>query len=629
MRLTALGMMVIPALTACGSADPDSGSYPSLHTVPNESRPSLPIKERRQIVRDLIDERDASREQTAIVRRRSGLNEEPPPSTGENLRAEDVIPDAAESGDNSFRLTSDDDEDSADSVYRTDAEADNGGLNDFIRQLERDTSPPAPLPEAPADPASNDVDEDKTSFVFPKHQGLAGILSDSQQIRLAAFVPGMGRQAGERRDVGIHFVADEDEPGFFCDWLGWSVAMFGACVDETDMLTSEESDEGVKAGIEDEARRLQEDQGSSDVVENEAGSEGTTSDEARREGSERSLSEEGAAKAKEAIEEASQGVLAPVTGSLEKLRDFIRARRSTSETSPSRERRSSLREATGTPEAAPVDRPPIPRSRPELREDIVIVDRNERFDFNRTPVPAFKPTPDLPVILDPEKPLQPSQKMSEPPDLPKIPLARPNDFLSGEREIERVSEAAGSKELEDVAVALAQPEDSRSETAETSQSVEPEPEVMPLSAPLDATSKAPDAALAPSAERLDKSRNSGPDSTSATSAIDEPTEPEAFLVLFEPRKPGLPEGMKPKLAILLASAKANDQKIYIYGEAGTNHLARRRATDVGAALVQLGATVEILEYDHRILNSAEQVRLVLKPAASGAEVTTVEPVAIE
>ena len=99
------------------------------------------------------------------------------------------------------------------------------------------------------------------------------------------------------------------------------------------------------------------------------------------------------------------------------------------------------------------------------------------------------------------------------------------------------------------------------------------------------------------------------------------TESETMVITFEPGMQALPEGVTPRLEAVLADAKARDQKIFIIGEASTNHLAKRRAVDVGAALVQLGATVEILEYDHDAGVDVDRVRLVLKPGAVDPLVT--------
>ena len=73
---------------------------------------------------------------------------------------------------------------------------------------------------------------------------------------------------------------------------------------------------------------------------------------------------------------------------------------------------------------------------------------------------------------------------------------------------------------------------------------------------------------------------------------------QPYIIAFERDEDGLPEGSKVQLIAVLAKAKAYDQKLHIIGEAGTHYLAKARAVTVGAALVQLGATAKILEYDH-------------------------------
>ena len=584
-------LMAIPILAGCQS------NYPSLSSVPEEARPSLPIEARREIVRDLIAERDASRQQTTVVRKRSGLSTKFPSPEDGDISAEDVVPDAPETVDNAFGLTAEDDE-SLSPVFRRNVDGDDGGLNDFIRQLQRDTSPPAPEPVIPSDEPIIEAEEDEIGFL----QRDGGSLAVSPEIRLAGFAPGLGRRSVMPETGAIRFVA-EDEPGVFCRFFGWSVALFGACEDDADAPSAPDTGDDVKAGIEDEARRLQEDE----VAVDEPSSEETAPIEPEQEPSRnRELVEDAA----DAIEDAGRGALAPVSNSLEKLRDFIRDRRSADQQRSSPDRTPSTREATGTRQAAAVDRPPVPRHRPERREDITIVDGSERFDFNRTPLPAFKPTPDLPVILPPEEPRPSSREMSARPESPTLSPARPRDLVMSRSETEP-SMAPAREPKKNVAIARAEPAETARDDAAKREVLEQA--AVPPSAALMEKIEELDAAASPDVARPDASQ---------------PADPKPLLVLFEPGKPGLPEGSVPKLVTLLVDAVARDQKIFIYGEASSNHLARRRATEVGAALVQLGATAEILEYDHRASVGIDQARLVLRPATPLKQATKAKPTAI-
>ncbi|MGI9506527.1 MAG: hypothetical protein ACR2RE_26090, partial [Geminicoccaceae bacterium] len=522
-------LMAIPILAGC------QNNYPSLSSVPDEARPSLPIEARREIVRDLIAERDASQRQTTVVRKRSGLSTEFLPPEDSDISAEDVVPDAPETVDNAFGLTPENDE-SLSPVFRRNVDGDDGGLNDFIRQLQRDTSPPAPEPAIPSDEPPIEVDEDEIGFLRRDLGGDGGALEVNQEIRLAAFAPGLGRQGVMPETSAIRFVA-EHEPGVFCRFFGWTVALFGVCEDDTDVANAPDSGNDATAGIEDEARRLQEDE----VAGDDPSSEETAPVEPEQEPSRnRELVEDAA----DAIEDAGRGALAPVSNSLEKLRDFIRDRRSADQQRSSPDRTPSTREAISTRQAAAVDRPPVPRHRPERREDITIVDRSERFDFNRTPLPAFKPTPDLPVILPPEEPRPSSREMSARPEPPTLSPARPRDLVMGRVETEP-SMAPEREPKKNVAVASTEPADTARDDAAKREALEQA--AVPPSAALMEKIEELDAASSPDVARPDASQ---------------PADPKPLLVLFEPGKPGLPEGSVPKLVTLLVDAVARDQKIF-------------------------------------------------------------------
>ena len=79
---------------------------------------------------------------------------------------------------------------SADSVYRGESRFEDGGLDDFIRQLKQDTSPTPPPDALPPseEPEPDQPDEDDISAIFPGQPTLAGI-GEGQAILRAAFAP--------------------------------------------------------------------------------------------------------------------------------------------------------------------------------------------------------------------------------------------------------------------------------------------------------------------------------------------------------------------------------------------------------------------------------------------------------
>ncbi|MGI9487346.1 MAG: hypothetical protein ACR2RF_16010 [Geminicoccaceae bacterium] len=624
-----IGLLLISGLGACqsGSTSSDQGGadtsgYPSLHSVPVESRPSSSIEDRRQIVRTLLDERDQSRRQTAIVRGRSGLSVDPPPvSAAADARAEDIVPDAS-GGEGAFRLRPESNDD-ASTVYRSDSQLDDGGLDDFIRQLKRDTQSQSPenAPVEIEEPAPLEPDEDDVSALPSGSYNHAGVPDGfGQSLLLAAFAPAVVEDPWAERDVVIRLAAAEEEPGFFCSYLGWMIAWSSICVAGTDAGSLQGSDDDVGADLEQELRQSPEEESSVGAT----GSRSAPSSEAGRERAERRLSEEDAA---EAIEDSGGSALAPVTNSLEKLRDFMKSRQASGAGASSSERAPSYRSEV-PPTRAAEDRAPIPKSRPRRREDLAIDDKGERFEFSRTPLPAYKPTPDEPIILKAKAEHRSESKPIQRADPPPEPHLRPIDHL-----VELKGEGTGAEDrgagnrLADRSVALAMTTeamraDEPALTSTSSTKASPDLE-------LETLAKAP--VLAP--EYADQKPVLALDSNSVTASLKpEPqaaTEQVAIVIVFEPETPGLPKGLGPRLRAVLEDARGRDQKIHIIGEASTNHLARRRATDVGAALVQLGATVEILEYDHGTRNDVDRVRLVLEPAASGPLPRASEPAALQ
>ena len=612
-----VGLALIGGLSACqmGSATLDddgraSGGYPSLGSVPAEPRPSTPIEERRQIVRELIEEHDRSRQLTSVVRRRSGLAAaSPPPSSIDALEAEEIIPDAADGG-GTFRLTPSKEADE-DAGYREEAtQFEDGGLGDFIRKLQEDTQP---------SPPQTPDEEDDVSVFLPELQGVRTIRTRDQEqpLLLAAFAPVVDVDPTMRRDVRIRLAADDEGPGLFCGLVGWAVAWSGVCLEEAEAASEDESAVGADIQQNGESSVEEALSGRSDEPEP------SSSSEAAEERAERRLSEEDAV---EAIEEAGRSALEPLAESLDKLQDYIRARQSNSTTSSSPERSRAPSTAadprTGAQEtwAEPLP-PPIPGRRPEIRDDVTVVEDGETFDFRRTPTPAFKPSREAEmasVILPPED--QASNTSTDRPGPSLRPQARPDDLRpeTGPASDPAVSQGEGAPQPGDPQVETAA---NRRAALDSVGSSEPQRgEELSLgsettSASLEDGSPSPDDR---SQAALDLERAKTEFETLQPAAGDHP---DALVIIFEPDMQALPEGVAPRLEALLAEAKASDRKIFIIGEASTNHLAKRRATDVGAALVQFGATVEILEYDHDARVGVDQVRLVLKTAAIDPVVT--------
>lgn len=618
----AFGLLLVGTLSACQPVDEVFGDYPALNTVPEAARPSTPTKERRQIVRDLIEDRDESRIRTAVIRDRSGVAASAFPDVAdENFQAEDVILEPPAERNEPFRLTPGSEKIPADSVYRSESQVEDGGLDDFIRQLKRDTTPPATRDELDSD----EFEGGETSFWSPSERDPADFATnEGSSIWLAAFAPAVRGSPPGERDLMVRLAAAEDEPGFFCRWAGWVVAWSNMCVEDVSASSAEEGEQGVVADVEPETEGTAGEAGADE--RRSARSQPQSSDEARQERTERRLSEEDAA---EALEEAGRSVLGPVAGSLDKLRDFIRERRSagTTSSSPQPESVDSLRPASPSSSSQlssrpveVVDPPLIPKSRPERRENVTIVDEGETFDFHRTPKPAFKPLYDdqALVILPPETPSPQAGSTTDRLEPPPRPSIRPSDLLPPDRE--RVTSVrdrgpdpvALGDALDDETVAFAMPADANllraPDALSEDQPASTVPDVSNVQSQTLARLPTPevealDAAVVATSESL-------PDALSSES--------EPVFIRFERDAQTLPEGATSRLASLLDQAKSEHRKIHIIGEAATNHLAKRRAKDVGAALVKLGATVELLEYDHDVKNGADQVRLELRSGGQGA-----------
>jgi hypothetical protein len=587
-------LLIALLLTGCASGDGDQGGYPSLSSVPNQSRPSLPLEERRDIVRGLIKERDESRRHTSVVRGRSGLSTTafPPPGDGD-AEAEAIIPeDPAEA--EAFTLNSESDGD-GDASYRSGRQFDDGSLDDFIRQLERDTSPRTPdVAEEPASEEAEDAVEDQTSFLL--HD--VGVASP---IRLAAFAPAITDRHGLARDVRIRLAADEDDRGFFCRRLGWAVGMLGVCtVDgEGESATGDNVGGDGQAGVNSDGGRLLQD-------ENATGNGAVP--ESRRRDAERRLSGDDAS---DAIENLSRGALEPVKSSLEKLRDFMRARRSGDTDGSPAERRAYRSRGDASPQQASVDHPPIPLARPKLRGNIVIEDGGEAFEFKRMQHPAFKPTAaDEPVIMKSpgrevaeKQTSEPAPKQAEEEKEPSALPIRPRNPI-----VPRESDASGATSGKDDDKASVTPEELKRSVLQLREAMmQRERAAQAEAAPGDQRS---DMAALPPRPSASPSNDAGDDGLDWSSPR---------IIRLQPGSSDVSDENMARLDEILAHAQASGQKIQIIGEAGTTRLALRRATEIGAALVRLSATAEILEYDFNVVPGVDQVRLVIiKPTPEDA-----------
>ncbi len=612
----ALTVPLAGALTACAAGSPEAGAergFPSLRTVPAEPRPSASVEERRRIVQELIEERDDSLRHAGAVRGRSGLGGLPEAASADpGWDAEAIVQDGRAAGASAFRPNDTESPEGREAargpVYRDDTRFEDGGLDDFIRTLERDTSPRAPETPvegtvAPRVDESGDAEGGEASGedevgALREPWPAAGPWSpadDAASMVLAAFAPVIGGRPHLSHDAMIRLVADEEgEPGFFCNWLGWTVAWSSICV------AGEEGDAEANADG---------DENGSDSASDGA----ADGDQTERAG--RPLTEQ---EVEDAIGEGEESVMAPVGRSLEKLRDFVRSRRGEG-TAPSSEGIPPFR----ADEVA--DPTPVPERRPERPEDLTVVDRGETFHFDRTPSPAFKPSRDrLDGILPPEGRIEgsagidaavsPARSGTSSASREAAPVPAPRKPSPSEP----VSSISGTVESgSDAATSERPSERASTDTAATGSAPEP---VSTPKAPFE-----PERNLAlstPSADKAAPERARTPETPSAGesgASFDDPgVAVDPYIITFSPGDDALPVGAKLRLIAVLAKARAHDRKIHIVGEAGTNHLARGRATEVGAALVGLGATVEILEYDHNAISGVDRVRLVLRPADAGA-----------
>ncbi|MGI9510360.1 MAG: hypothetical protein ACR2QJ_13555 [Geminicoccaceae bacterium] len=639
----AAGMTLAVALSACqtgpsskdGAGQAEAG-YPSLHTVPDQPRPSLSVGERRQIVRGLIEERDGSRQKTAVVRRRSGLETGPvPASSAEGAAVDEIIPDALE-GDSTFRLrTYEDDQDKA---YRDEPEIEDGGLNDFIRQLEEETNPS--LPEDATTP-DDQPGEDEVGFLPSQGWRVIGPRPAQEgTIWRAAFVPAIGAGADVPQDMMIRLAAAEaEEEGFFCKHVGFLFAWAGACLGESQKQQEGDQSGETKQKDGDQSANVDQGRGSS-AKDKDAGSGANSEAQPPGDGKgtsgERKLSDEDAAKA---IEDGARDALEPLSASLEKLQRFIRARLSgKKDTADDGGSTTSKRDPYTSPDdaAEAVEPQPVPEDRPRRRDDITVVDKDETFTFTRTPTPTFKPSRDDDGVDEdetdtsgsqaPAKEDQPSNGEGSQGD-PPAPEPEKDQDVPEPTDGHTVSKGEQGQQGKDGE------KDGNAEGTEKDEGAENE-QATPSKAPSGSETPAETAPASPDdQDDTPKERDVDPGDSEQTQAMalaaakpgpvqtaemtgpepDPADSPDPVLITFGSEKQALPDGTELLLVAVLADARARDHEIFIVGEAGTDRLAKRRAKDIGAALIDLGASTKILEYDHEARNGVDQVRLILKP----------------
>lgn len=166
---------VAPAEGRLGSSPievtpPADPAYPRLSAVPPRPQLSYPVEQRRAVVEGLISDRENARYTGQTVRYRTGLSDLPPPprptpspvETAQAIVQPRELP-APPTTDAPIAVIEDDglSDDSARTLSESEAELDDGSLNDFIRDLVRDTGPSEedapilmPVPGATAAPGA-------------------------------------------------------------------------------------------------------------------------------------------------------------------------------------------------------------------------------------------------------------------------------------------------------------------------------------------------------------------------------------------------------------------------------------------------------------------------------------------
>ncbi|MGI9435785.1 MAG: hypothetical protein ACR2Q4_13335 [Geminicoccaceae bacterium] len=646
-------LIVVLLLAACQSSDPGGGvanqaerdlttfrGYPGLGTVPPRPSPGYPTEERRQIVRDLVDDRDKARHDNAIIRHRSGLRQDPPPVAPDitELRPEDVIPRLP--GEQQGPLdASSAEQDAATTAYGDQRRFNDGTLSDFIQQLEQDTTPKkAAVPESPN--AANPEDTDAEDDAGQSEQQSSNHHDDPEPWLVAdgrLFGPGLAIVPASFAPVlqpsnlpsSMLLVAGQEDSGFFCSYFGWMVAWSNACLsaqesEETNANVDNSEQSGDSGSSTPEDQLAPEDQPGSEERRTEA--DGTSEGGNNEQVPGKDVNADSTAPSDDVgdgsgltSEDIGDGSLLVVTSLMDRLRDFLRSPRQLTNT------QSGIPRVTGsTPAAGPLPKTPI--SRPKIEQDVEVVRHGRVYDFSRTQRPAYKPTPREPeggifrangqkgfvtpvprppkvkgnpgLVLQVPIPPEPRPEPIVPRSYPAVP--RPDPVAKVPRD---------STEKVQVSVA----EEPRSPDRQVMQKDLPEQPLEEQNAAKGGVDETELAAKDLDAVKRPVVKPSSPDSRILPLTADDEGLPVSEVILFDPNSAELPIGVDAVLQVLLDDAKARDRKIYIVGEAKMPHLALARARNVGLALVHLGATAELLEFDVANRGQEDQVRLLLKP----------------
>lgn len=560
LRQTAALTGLAIALSAC-QVFTSSSDYPDLRSVSSPGDPTSPLEERREIVRDLINDRDLARHRQSVVRHRSGLSDIPPTAAPAStaIRAEDIVREVP-AEDQSLEDAAENDPDRA---YRDRTQFDDGTLNDFIRRLKKETTPPivgGVVEELPSEEELEPPGE-------PETQSWRII---GKPVVLAAFAPSILEQ--DPPQMAIRLAAEE--PGTFCTYLGWMVAWSSACLDDEEGASSSAND-AASADIDDNRTDEQPPSASTGGRATDAPadteSETTGADQSPNgTGGDTTLSEDVDA----------DGV-SPVTGSFDRLIKLLRSGSRSGDRSSDTPRSLSF-EAEALQDPVP-EGPQLPVSRPDVAKDLRVVKNDVAFDFTRTPTPAFKP-----VQPEPRTVIFPRERSGLAERTIFVPTARPPLIVA-------------DLEVQDGAAEDGISEDGASEVTELQEDEE---------------------ALA--AKDLDEAKKDLTGGEPSTTIVDlrkagDPSLLDHELISFEPESATLPIGIEERLEAMLADAKGSGGKLHIVSQASIGSLAMERARGVGLALVRLGATADLIEYDILINRQADQVELLLKADANSEE----------
>lgn len=639
-RLTRAGLIATAlALTGCSS------DYPNLADIATTPDSSAPLEVRRQIVRDLLDDRDQARHRQGVVRYRSGLLDVKPPAApiATAPMAEDIVGAATAPGE----LADEERKSAADRAFEGRAEFDDGTLNDFIRDMKRDTEPliveglgeaaDGTTKEATSDEANDATEDDATgadgasdenadedaletqSWQFQPERAPAWAIelwreSDHHGPLMASLVPAFvtWERAGGLQLIDNH----EEESGFFCTYLGWMVAWSDACpqlqapsaadtaAPPADDSQAQAARPTAPAPVEAPAPSPSPD----DDLDQEPPPPGETV------GEENSLGED--------IDSSGTSV---VSGPFDRLRDLIRSRARRSDPNASDPRSLSYEAEALKP---PEDQGPLlPSPRPAVEQDFRMVRQERVFEFNRTPIPAFKPIPP-PARTESqgagankrvtETALKEAPKTTGSPD---PPLRKATEPPPPSPPIE-TSRAETSREDPPAISAPAPANPARADTRAGAGDIErPLDDAPATTAPAQAR---PDhAPTARPAEPSVASRSEAPAPPAVVPAAPEqpPGRPDLIdveMITFAEGSAELPLGSRARLDAILRRAVAEDSKIFIISdaglgfEAGRSNLAMERARSVGLALVRQGAAAKQIEYDIVTETNRDQVRLELR-----------------